>query len=136
MGEHFDTQEMSSALDQAISAERMAPTEENIANAAKAREMGWTEPKGYDYGTFNTTSARGPEDLTEWGHRAAKYEWKDEYGEVGPKVEELEDQLFSSELRNRQGSKITKYFDPLLVTTRPLLMVFQPYFHQGHRRGR
>ncbi|KAI5464482.1 P-loop containing nucleoside triphosphate hydrolase protein [Mariannaea sp. PMI_226] len=49
----------------------------------------WTEPQAYDYATLAT----GNGDET-WGSHARTYEWKDEYGDVGPKYPELELELF------------------------------------------
>ncbi|KKY27237.1 putative dead deah box rna helicase [Phaeomoniella chlamydospora] len=107
MSDTFDHNDMAAALDKAAAqAQPAARTEENEANAAKARERGWTAPQGYDYASYNAAPVRGQEDLTEWGHKAAKYEWKDDFGDVGPAVEELEKQLFRSELRMRQGTKL------------------------------
>ena len=109
MSDTFDHNDMAAALDKAAAqAQPAARTEENEANAAKARERGWTAPQGYDYASYNAAPVRGQEDLTEWGHKAAKYEWKDDFGDVGPAVEELEKQLFRSELRMRQGTKLDK----------------------------
>ena len=89
-------------------------TANNVKNEeafALARDKGWVEPQGFDYETYNA-SGRATADnealQTEWGHNAAKYEWKEEYGEVGPAVPELEQQLFRSEFLNRRGVKFEK----------------------------
>jgi ATP-dependent RNA helicase DDX3X len=39
----------------------------------------------------------------DWHGTATKYEWKDEYGEVGPRIPELEKQLFGGEFQMRRG---------------------------------
>ena len=81
-----------------------------------AREKGWVAPQEYDYKTYTAvpgapaapapngdgyaTTAGG-----DWAHQAAKYEWQESYGDVGPENKELEDQLFRAEHINRQGLK-------------------------------
>lgn len=39
----------------------------------------------------------------DWANKAPVYEWKDEYGDVGPRFEDLEKQLFGYENHVRQG---------------------------------
>ena len=85
----------------------------NPANANNvASENGWVEPSPYDYKQYNATGQDAAEALAsaggEWASSAARYEWKDEYGEVGPRVPELEKQLFQSEFLNRRGIKFDK----------------------------
>lgn len=65
-----------------------------------ARDKGWTDPVPFDYSDFNSKE-RG-----DWAGVAARYEWKDEYGDVGPAIPELEDQLFRSEEIPRAGIKL------------------------------
>jgi hypothetical protein len=43
-----------------------------------------------------------------WASDAMKYEWQDEYGDVGPAHKELEDQLFRDKFKNRAGSMFDK----------------------------
>ncbi|PGH12646.1 hypothetical protein AJ79_04144 [Helicocarpus griseus UAMH5409] len=102
---NFGTQEMAEAIDQAA-----APASNlNAEAAALAREKGWVEPQRYDYGTYNAPPPKPGDDggftadLPEWASSAAKYEWKEEYGDVGPRNEELENMLFHSEHINRMG---------------------------------
>jgi ATP-dependent RNA helicase DDX3X len=78
---------------------------------ATTRPNGWAEPSRYDYVEYG----KDPKDIKEptamdehalaWGHNAQKYEWKEEYGEVGPRNEELEQMLYHSEFITRQGIK-------------------------------
>ena len=85
-------------------------------NAKKPKETpqehGWAQPVGIDYGRYldqQSAPARGNGDapaggeapdnavghtIGEWASEAVKYEWKDEYGDVGPAFPELEAQLF------------------------------------------
>jgi ATP-dependent RNA helicase DDX3X len=41
----------------------------------------------------------------DWAGKGALYEWKDDYGDVGPRFEALEKQLFHSEYHVRTGIK-------------------------------
>ena len=66
----------------------------------KAREAGWTEKVAFDYQEYERTAA----DNIEWRGMAKVYEWKDEYGEVGPEIPELEKILFGGEFRMQEGS--------------------------------
>lgn len=89
----------------------------NTEAAAIARERGWVAPEALDYDKYKFAPAEklaeGGESLQEepvpeWAANAAKYEWNDEYGDVGPKNPRLEEQLFRSEFINRTGLKIGK----------------------------
>lgn len=90
--------------------------------ASLARAKGWAAPETYDYSKY--VAPTGPaapveqsefggepiaaEELPKWAGNAAKYEWKDEYGDVGPEIPELEEMLFRNEFINRTGLKISK----------------------------
>jgi ATP-dependent RNA helicase DDX3X len=101
--------------------------------AAKARDAGWVKPMSYNYdayakgNTYERTKLSRDEnvdpncdvpfrgaggdagftdELTSWGASAAKYEWKDDYGDVGPDVPELRQQLFNSEFTQRPGNNM------------------------------
>ncbi|KAL4991469.1 DEAD-domain-containing protein [Aspergillus falconensis] len=89
----------------------------NIEASALAREKGWVEPKDYDYEKYVTVlsserpakdgeNSQGEHPVPEWAANAAKYEWNEEYGDVGPENPHLEEQLFRSEFINRTGLKI------------------------------
>ena len=71
----------------------------------RAREFQWTEPQPYNYDTaianFGETAMSLP-----WFSKAKKYEWKDEYGDVAPRDEELEDELFHSTYITSQGDRM------------------------------
>ena len=76
-----------------------------------AREKGWVEPQEYDYEIYNATGTKAAArevGQSEWAHCAEKYEWKEEYGDVGPPSAALEAQLFRSEFTNRRGLKFDK----------------------------
>ena len=82
----------------------------------EAAEKGWVNPSPYNYTQYNKTGQEAAEALAstgvDWASNAARYEWKDEYGEVGPEIPELEEQLFRSEFLNRKGIK----FDQLVTS--------------------
>lgn len=67
----------------------------------KAREMGWVKPTPYDYASFHAVK-----EAKDWAATATRYEWKDEYGDVGPAVPELEKQLFHNDYITRVGRKL------------------------------
>lgn len=49
----------------------------------------WEKPQAIDYTALSSDNYDQP-----WGSHARTYEWKDEYGDVGPKYPELEIELF------------------------------------------
>lgn len=84
----------------------------------QARAAGWAEPKAYDYNAAQAKHGDAPapssaeqvdnEDEPGWMHNAIKYEWKEEFGDVGPEVPELEAQLFRGDSRTRTGQHLDK----------------------------
>lgn len=110
MADSFDTNDMEKALTEATNQPTVSSVNEEAAK--RAAEAGWTAPQPFDYNAYNTTPNATVEDrqaaeadLPAWAHNAEKYEWKEEYGDVGPPNEALEKQLFHSELQNKQGIK-------------------------------
>jgi ATP-dependent RNA helicase DDX3X len=65
--------------------------------AQDPRVAGWTEPTPFSYDNYQN------KEFTDWAGMAARYEWNDEYGDVGPRNEELEKQLFNLEFMSRAG---------------------------------
>lgn len=65
----------------------------------KARGAGWTETTAFNYEEF---ARLGGADA-EWHGTSKVYEWKDEFGDVGPVVPELEHILFGGEFMMRKG---------------------------------
>ncbi|KAE8390863.1 putative DEAD/DEAH box RNA helicase [Aspergillus alliaceus] len=111
----FDVSSIGMALNDVTDAQNARKAEA----ASTAREKGWVEPEGYDYAKYNTLpqlpkpgeniepeQRQEHQGLPEWAANAAKYEWKDEYGDVGPPNPQLEDMLFRSDFINRTGLKI------------------------------
>ncbi len=68
----------------------------------KAKAAGWTEKTNYDYAEFQCQG--GGDD--HWHGTLGKYEWKDEYGDVGPEVPQLEKVLFGGEFQMSKGNKV------------------------------
>ena len=84
--------------------------------AARVRDLGWAEPEKYDYDKYNAGSMPREErvafeeskNLPAWSANAQKYEWSDEYGDIGPRHEQLENMLFRGEHINRTGIAFDK----------------------------
>ncbi|KAK4696807.1 hypothetical protein P7C71_g1167, partial [Lecanoromycetidae sp. Uapishka_2] len=98
---------------------RVANAQVNEDVEKRVREANWTKPQAYDYKALQEAGAGGQrtsfaagstlaEDPQEWAAGAIKYEWSDEYGDVGPEHKELEVMLFGGEDRMQQGSEFSK----------------------------
>ena len=84
----------------------------------RVKEANWGARQEYDYAKYTA----GPHDKTAlasepdqtlgsaptWAANAAKYEWDDEYGDVGPEHEELKEMLFGDEHKMEQGQEFSK----------------------------
>ena len=109
----FETADMASALPEATKPTANGTTK---LTGEQLREAGWTAPQAFDYENADLkpseaappAPAENGEEAPGWAHNAAKYEWLEEYGDVGPRIEELERQLFQSEFLNRRGVKFDK----------------------------
>lgn len=77
--------------------------------AAMAREKGWVVPQRYNYEAYNALNRDDYADALPWASNSAKYEWKEEYGDIGPPNEELEQMLFKDEYIPRVGKLLEKY---------------------------
>jgi ATP-dependent RNA helicase DDX3X len=104
MADNFATEDMQGALDDISNG--VLP--ENTETVATPREKGWAEPSSYEYEKYGdvaheTTAVDST--MPMWGHNAQKYEWQEDYGEIGPRNEELEKMLYHSEFITRQGIK-------------------------------
>ena len=86
----------------------------NLKNAEfvqRSRDAGWVEPVKYDYEAYNANTKESRDalepthELPTWAANATKYEWSDEYGDVGPAHEELEKMLFGKDLRVTEGTQ-------------------------------
>ena len=73
--------------------------EENVEFCRKAREAGWTEAVPVNCNVQVSKDA----EYEHYTSESLVYEWSDEFGEVGPEVPQLEEQLYGGEFRVRQG---------------------------------
>ncbi len=113
MASFEETSDMASALPEATKSTTNGTTK---LTGQQLREAGWTEPQAFDYETADLkpseaapqAPAENGEEVPGWAHNAAKYEWLEEYGDVGPRIKQLERQLFQSEYLNRRGVKFDK----------------------------
>ncbi|KAJ5118951.1 hypothetical protein N7448_010657 [Penicillium atrosanguineum] len=63
---------------------------------------GWSDRIPFEYANLSN-----PE-FAEWACNAKCYEWSDEFGDVGPKNEELEKQLFNADNMTRAGLQLDR----------------------------
>ena len=99
----------------------------NATNGEAATNGGaWVERSGFNYGVYNAKNREERDqalkqvytnDVPIWAALAAKYEWKEEYGDVAPRIPELEDELYKNEFINRQGKEMARYGKILLFLT-------------------
>lgn len=112
----FETAGMASALPDVSNGDNTRATGPPKDQEAfdTARQVGWVAPEGYNYNSSNVAnstaeSAAFPQNgQPQWAHQAAKYEWKEEYGAVGPALPELEKQLFGDNYISRRGANMDK----------------------------
>lgn len=71
----------------------------------KARAAGWSETTAFDYTEFQRQGGSS----ADWQGTAAVYEWKDEYGDVGPSIPELEIVLFGGHHQMRRGEHMGNF---------------------------
>ena len=108
----LDMEDVATALNDVSKVANNTTPAKNEEAHALARDKGWVEPQEFDYDAYNASGkAKGTDQVAkgDWSHNAERYEWKEEYGDVGPPSAELEAQLFRSEFINRQGLKFDKY---------------------------
>ena len=97
---------------------KMTNTQVNEQALERVKEANWGVRQEYDYAKYT----EGPRDRTApgsdgdalhgnaptWAANAAKYEWDDEYGDVGPEHDELKQMLFGDEHKMEQGQELSK----------------------------
>ncbi|EED13725.1 DEAD/DEAH box RNA helicase, putative [Talaromyces stipitatus ATCC 10500] len=74
-------------------------TRQRLGRAEKYDYSRWAPP------TEKPADGIDPREDVPWASNARKYEWKEDYGDVGPEDEELEKILFRNEFLNRVGVK-------------------------------
>ncbi|KAF2757596.1 DEAD-box protein [Pseudovirgaria hyperparasitica] len=117
-GDAFETSAMKTVIE---SATIPAPPLNAADSMAKVKEHGWVERTAYDYKKFSddretreaeVVDEAGQPALIEgadWLSSAMRYEWDDEYGDVGPKIPRLEEELFGKTFRQETGSYLDAY---------------------------
>lgn len=74
------------------------------------QQAGWDEKVPLNYDSLMPKPADGDDAVKEnqtapeWYSTAAKYEWSDDYGDVGPSIPELEEQLFDRHTKTMEGA--------------------------------
>lgn len=97
---------------------KVANVQVNEAALNRVKETKWGPRHDFDYAKYNeeprdktaptSDSIQPQEEVSTWGANAAKYEWDEDYGDVGPEHKELEEMLFGDEHKVVQGEEIAK----------------------------
>ena len=97
---------------------KLANVQLNEAALVRVKEANWGTPQGYDYVKYSagphdkSVPALQPDqpdgDASSWAANAAKYEWNDDFGDVGPEDKDLEAILFGDEHKMEQGKEFSK----------------------------
>lgn len=89
----------------------------NEAAMERVKEANWGAREEYDYAKYTAeprdktapASESGPvAEGSNWFANAAKYEWVEDVGDIGPAHEELEKILFGGEHKVEQGDKFSE----------------------------
>jgi ATP-dependent RNA helicase DDX3X len=78
-------------------------------DAEKNTVGNWVPRQAYDYEIYTATRDPGlprGEPSGQWAASGARYEWKEEYGDVAPRDERLEKMLFGEETDEPSGAGI------------------------------
>lgn len=101
-------------------------------HAERVRNANWTQREKFNYDAYNADTrekreaVEAEQDLPAWAHGAARYEWSEEYGDIGPEFPELEKLLFRDDTKTSKGDQ----YDKLAVST---LMTFIDAKNSGLR---
>lgn len=113
MNNPFDTAKMAEALPNTHD-KASNPNGEDKTDAQAQAVNAWGGKVKFDYHLYTANTREEREALEAsgeaptWASKAEKYEWSDEYGEVGPEHPELEKQLFGDEFLVRTGNAFEK----------------------------
>ncbi|QIW99290.1 hypothetical protein AMS68_004808 [Peltaster fructicola] len=80
-------------------AEAVDPQAGNEEFRRVVEERGWTAPVAFDYTSFEQA-----ENNQAWHGEAARYEWNEEFGDVAPRVPQLEAILYQGDFRTKVGN--------------------------------
>jgi ATP-dependent RNA helicase DDX3X len=109
----FDMSVMTAILKKVANSSNVIPTLP-VGENEEAGVNGWNAKSAYNYDDFSdekpATKTNGDDaaadDKPTWAASAAKYEWRDEYGEAGPRFELLEEQLFKGADKQHAGDNM------------------------------
>ncbi|KAI9848348.1 MAG: hypothetical protein M1838_000564 [Thelocarpon superellum] len=110
----FGHAEMSRALGDITNISGSDAANKDKAAVAPAHAVGWVPRTDFDYKVYNATTreeleaVEGPGQAPTWAANAEKYEWQEEYGDVGPPHPILEKQLFGQDYTVRSGDQFAK----------------------------
>ena len=110
MGDPFDIADMKGVLSDVTN----TPKTDDKPSPVGEGGHGWVPKTKYDYNVYNATTREEREaieasdDAPTWAANASKYEWSDEFGDVGPEHPELEKQLFGGDTLVRSGDQFEK----------------------------
>ena len=100
---------------------KLANTQFDEAALDRVKKANWVAPPRFDYAKYNesprdkTVPASESERLegpSDWAGSAVKYEFKEEFGDVGPDDEVLKKILFGDEHQVKQGEEFSRYVIP------------------------
>ena len=80
----------------------------------RVRNANWAPPEQFNYESYNSgqgekgDNVKPAPDGLPWAANAAKYEWLDDFGDVGPEFKELELELFGDETKTKKGGEYAK----------------------------
>ena len=94
---------MSDSMKEAEQALTALNLNDSSESAAKSHPAGWVERQKFDYEAYAAEAAASDPVGNE-----ARYEWKDDYGEVGPRIPAIEKALFEGESIMTVGDEINK----------------------------
>lgn len=129
-------------LAKALPAATLNPNASAECAVADPRTHGWAKPEAYDYGKYNMSTKEyqdqqlaafeaaaaenqglpsGLHSGESWAGNAPIYEWKGEYGDVGPRFPDIEAMLFGNEEADTGVIDFQKYgsLSSLFHTSRP-----------------
>jgi hypothetical protein len=102
---NYFSAESSSAVATEIQKEEMEVGNEENVDPNRPAGGQWSKPVAHDYSDFIMGSGAelNPSEFARWDAFAERFEWKEEYGDVIPRIPALEAQLFGDNKQNKAG---------------------------------
>ncbi|KAI9800735.1 MAG: hypothetical protein M1833_003151 [Piccolia ochrophora] len=104
---NFNTTEMAGALTDITNTAGNTNAAVGEGSAQRKVQPGWVAPTPYNYSAYTTGEGKEADAAFAagegWAAGAAKYEWSDEFGDVGPANSDLEKELFGREFQMTAG---------------------------------